>query len=160
VIRVGAKEIEAARQEGIKRDEGALMIADVSSHYLELLMSRAMCFQRFDKRTEQWVTRDPPSKWALALQAAVEEWRFPALNGLVTAPSLRADGSLVQAPGYDRQSGIWPGQAVTVGRAAHAPCCATWRGCSVSSARLAVIWQTATSADASGCRCFERRWVD
>jgi hypothetical protein len=107
VIRVGAKEIAEAEADGIKRETGAIITADVNANYLWLLMSRCVSFQRFDKRTEQWVTRDPPEKWPLSLMAAVDEWRFPMLNGVVTAPFLRPDGTLVQARGYDRASGIY-----------------------------------------------------
>lgn len=34
-------------------------------------------------------------------------WEFPALRGVVDRPTLRADGSLLAAPGYDARSGIY-----------------------------------------------------
>lgn len=33
-------------------------------------------------------------------------WPFPAVSGLISAPTLRSDGSLLQAEGYDRATGL------------------------------------------------------
>lgn len=46
--------------------------------------------------------------------ARVGEWRVPVLNGIISTPTLRADGSILQTPGYDYESGLLydPGDAV------------------------------------------------
>jgi putative DNA primase/helicase len=39
--------------------------------------------------------------------ASVGEWKFHALAGIVTAPTLRGDGSLLDHPGYDSASRLF-----------------------------------------------------
>ena len=35
------------------------------------------------------------------------QWAFPRVSGIITTPTLRADGSLLADPGYDPQSGLY-----------------------------------------------------
>jgi putative DNA primase/helicase len=39
--------------------------------------------------------------------SAAGEWRFPSLAGIVTAPTLRSDATLLDRPGYDPQSHLF-----------------------------------------------------
>ena len=50
--------------------------------------------------------------YALHLLAKAE-WQLPVLKGLIEAPTLRRDGSLLDKPGYDPKSGLLydPGDA-------------------------------------------------
>lgn len=36
----------------------------------------------------------------------VREWSFPPLTGIITAPTIRPDGSVLSAPGYDAATGL------------------------------------------------------
>ncbi|WP_326659568.1 bifunctional DNA primase/polymerase [Streptomyces sp. NBC_00385] len=36
-----------------------------------------------------------------------KDWPLPTLRGIVTSPVIRPDGSLLQAPGYDRETGLY-----------------------------------------------------
>lgn len=49
---------------------------------------------------------DAPPYLAKRILARHGERGFPRLEGIVTAPTLRRDGSVLDTPGYDRQSGI------------------------------------------------------
>ena len=40
------------------------------------------------------------------LLARVGEWNAPVLNGVVSTPTLRPDGTVLQEPGYDRMTGL------------------------------------------------------
>lgn len=42
----------------------------------------------------------------LQRSAGLGEWRVPVLNGIIATPTLRADGSILQQPGFDLESGL------------------------------------------------------
>ncbi len=92
---------------GVQRRAGQLMVLPVTTDFLRLALSRAATFTRFDKREKAERLIDPPANIAASLLAAAGEWKFPVLRGIVTAPTLRADGSLLNAPGYDEISGLF-----------------------------------------------------
>ena len=89
----------------ITRAVGTPIITPVTRDFLLLALSRHVTFKRYDGRMEEWRQVDPPSTLAVLLLAA-GEWRFPSLRGVVCAPTLRCDGSLLSAPGYDPDSGL------------------------------------------------------
>ncbi|TXM99218.1 hypothetical protein FV222_13350 [Methylobacterium sp. WL103] len=64
-------------------------------------LARAMHFQRFSKTAEEWVDRNPPIEVVTALLAREGEWKLPPLSGVITTPTMRSDGSILSAPGYD-----------------------------------------------------------
>ncbi|MFI0897094.1 bifunctional DNA primase/polymerase [Streptomyces sp. NPDC020983] len=45
-----------------------------------------------------------------------KEWPLPPLRGIVTSPVVRPDGTLIQAPGYDRATGLYLHPRVPVRR--------------------------------------------
>lgn len=92
---------------GIARRKGAVMILPVTRDWLHLAIARACDWQRFDGRTKSNRRIDPPPSIASGLLALAGEWRFPALRGTVSAPTLRRDGSLLAAPGYDSASQLF-----------------------------------------------------
>ncbi len=64
-------------------------------------MSRSASWQKYDGRTKGWVLTDPPVKVARTILARDGEWRFRRLAGVITAPTMRPDGSILSQPGYD-----------------------------------------------------------
>ena len=48
-----------------------------------------------------WILIDPPGKVAAILLSRAGLWRVPSVLGVITAPTLRRDGSIVSAAGYD-----------------------------------------------------------
>jgi hypothetical protein len=58
-------------------------------------------WERFDKRSGDWVEINPPADVALTILARSGEWRFPRIAGVITTPTLRPDGSLLSEHGYD-----------------------------------------------------------
>lgn len=89
----------------ITRVAGMPIITPVTRDFLLLALSRHVTFKRYDARAEQLRQVDPPSTLA-ALLLAAGQWGFPVLRGVVCAPTLRCDGSLLSAPGYDPDSGL------------------------------------------------------
>jgi putative DNA primase/helicase len=70
-------------------------------------LCRVARWERFDGRIKDWVRIDPPDKVAATILSRIGEWRFPAIAGVITAPTLRADGTLLTAPGYDAATRLY-----------------------------------------------------
>ncbi len=81
-------------------------LAPVSRPYLIEAFTKVAQWQRFDRRSEEWVNVDCPSHIAETYLAREGEWRLPPLVGIINAPMLRADGTLLDQPGYDARTGL------------------------------------------------------
>lgn len=89
---------------GVNRARGATVIQPVSAAWLHDAMSRAARWRYREKKGMS--PDDPMERHARTLLARAGAWSFPVLRGIVTAPTLRADGSILQVPGYDATSGL------------------------------------------------------
>ncbi len=89
---------------GIKRAAGTPVILPVTRDYLRLALATHLNFVSWDGRARKLKPVDPPSALCSLLIAAAGQWHFPELRGIVSAPTLRPDGSLLAAAGYDAQS--------------------------------------------------------
>ncbi len=67
-------------------------------------MARAAIWQRPSKSKKEDPIIDPPGEVARIILSRAGEWRFLNLAGVITAPCLRRDGSLLVEPGYDRET--------------------------------------------------------
>lgn len=65
------------------------------------LLARSAAFVRYDGRSKKLVPIDPPSKVASILLAHEGTWKFPRVAGIITTPTLRPDGTVLDAHGYD-----------------------------------------------------------
>lgn len=63
-------------------------------------------FEKFDGRSHDFVPCDCPEKVAQTYLARRGAWRLRRLAGIIDAPTLRADGSILDAPGYDEATGL------------------------------------------------------
>jgi len=61
---------------------------------------------KYDKRSKEWSPVLPPPVVFETLAARVT-WKFPHLEGVICAPTLRPDGVLLQQPGYDQDTGLY-----------------------------------------------------
>ena len=73
---------------------------------LRELAAQAARWQKYDKRIGDWEDALPPA-WAIETLLARGSWSFPLLESVVTAPTLRPDGSLLEVPGYDQDTGLY-----------------------------------------------------
>lgn len=64
-------------------------------------LSRSAQFMKFNARKRDWLATDPPLNVAATILAREGEWRFRPLSGVITAPTLRPDGSILLQAGYD-----------------------------------------------------------
>ena len=106
LVRIATLERDTA-QHGVRRAAGSTLIIPVTRDYLPLVLARAADFRRFDKREKDWRRVDPPAAVSTALIASAGEWNFPSLAGIVTAPTLRSDATLLDRPGYDAVSHLF-----------------------------------------------------
>jgi putative DNA primase/helicase len=64
-------------------------------------MSRVAKWEKWSERKQGYVAADPPRDVAAIMLSRVGEWKFPPATGVITTPTLRPDGSILSAEGYD-----------------------------------------------------------
>jgi len=76
------------------------------------LTSKALCkatrfwkYIGYDHNTHSWERIEPNSKIVNLVTSLKEYPRVPVLKGIVQSPSMRADGSILDIPGYDEATG-------------------------------------------------------
>lgn len=106
LVRIATLERDTA-QHGVRRTAGSVVILSVTRDYLPLALARAADWRKFDKREKAMRRIDPPAAIATAMIASAGEWKFPSLAGIVTAPTLRSDATLLDRPGYDSVSHLY-----------------------------------------------------
>jgi hypothetical protein len=70
-------------------------------------LSRHADFQRYDARAKKWVSIDAPERVAKIILARAGAGKFPQVAGVITAPTLRPDGSILAEPGYDPSTRLY-----------------------------------------------------
>ncbi len=93
----------------ITRVAGGLAIIPVESpHLVELLTTAATWLRPSKSKTgeERYRIINAPHEVASTLMARAA-WKFPPLTGVIEAPTLRPDGSVLEVPGYDRSTGLY-----------------------------------------------------
>ncbi|KQT88911.1 hypothetical protein [Methylobacterium sp. Leaf466] len=65
------------------------------------VLAQTAKFQRYDERRRAWGNIDPPAKVAATLLSREGKWRVPPVAGIITTPTLRPDGTLLDKAGYD-----------------------------------------------------------
>ncbi|MBM3083299.1 PriCT-2 domain-containing protein [Chelatococcus daeguensis] len=88
------------------RTVDAHRLVDVKAHHMAEAFTRAANWKRFDKREGEWLRTDCPHRIAETFLAREGQWRLPVLTGIINCPTLRPDGSILDLPGYDAQTGL------------------------------------------------------
>jgi hypothetical protein len=70
-------------------------------------IAEAATFQKWNLKRKQFVDTDPPLHYVRVLLANARSWRFPHVNGVITTPTLRPDGTLLADPGYDPETELY-----------------------------------------------------
>ena len=107
LVRIARDAQPSAR--GEKRPAGAMSIKPATIPYLNEMCSRAATWWRFNKRCKKgedpW-ERTLPAGWVAPTIADRGQWRIPPIMGIIAAPTLRPDGTLLDKPGYDYSTGL------------------------------------------------------
>lgn len=90
----------------VKRSPDALLITEIDPIYLGELLGRSANWVKFDAHQGRWKKSDCPEQIPKRLIAR-GEWNLPVLTGIIQAPTLREDGSILSEPGYDEISGLF-----------------------------------------------------
>jgi hypothetical protein len=90
----------------LHRPADAPVMVEVQARYLEELATKAARWEKYDKRGKRWEEVTPPARFVETLQGR-PTWPFPLLEGIVHSPTLRPDGSVLDHPGYDVDTGLF-----------------------------------------------------
>src|ERR1035437_3224694 len=88
-----------------KSKETSVKLLSVKTGYLTDLLNREMTFVRRSKG--ELIPVEPPEKIADRYLQRAGHWKLNHLQGLIFAPTLRQDGSVLEQPGYDIESGLY-----------------------------------------------------
>lgn len=89
----------------VRQDErGRPIIEELSDHGLRGEMERAANFQR---ETRVGIQPTAPPMMVVKDVQTRPRWKFAPLESLIQAPVLRADGSILDQPGYDSKTGLY-----------------------------------------------------
>jgi hypothetical protein len=90
----------------LQRPDDALAIDAVSLAYARGVLTREADWEKFDARKGKWVPIDAHSDTVETLLASRPWPGVPVLRGVVAAPTIRPDGTLLDRPGYDQATGV------------------------------------------------------
>jgi hypothetical protein len=90
----------------LRRPEDLPLIVRASPTRLWEILGQAATWWDYDKRKKDYVEALPPH-WGVETLLARTGWSFPVLESLVYSPTLRPDGSLLDRPGYDPETGLY-----------------------------------------------------
>lgn len=100
------KVLDKNGKEIIKRSADSPLITEVDPIYLTELLGKHANWTKYDERKGDWILKDCPERVAKTLIAR-REWNLPVLSGIIQAPTLRDDGSILENPGYDENTGLF-----------------------------------------------------
>jgi hypothetical protein len=85
-----------------EKEPGELVIENINAPILTEIMSRCADYRKTDM--DKLI---PPPNYLVRNILSLPKWPFSHINGIVTWPVLREDGSLLSEPGYDKKSGLY-----------------------------------------------------
>ncbi len=104
IVRPGLGRIKAADAREIQTTR----LIQVKLHHMRERFARVIDFQKLDRRSKSpsWNSIDCPKEVAETYLEREGQWQLPALTRVISAPTLRADGSVLDEPGYDARTGL------------------------------------------------------
>jgi Bifunctional DNA primase/polymerase, N-terminal len=90
----------------LDRAPDAPLIHPADKAFIREIASYAADWVKYDGRKKAEVKTLPPP-WAIETLMARPKWSFPPLEGIICAPTLRPDGSVLDQPGYDLDTGLY-----------------------------------------------------
>jgi hypothetical protein len=79
----------------------AAQLVGVELPYLRDTLCRKSRWVKLDRRARAWTDMHPSTEAAQVLLKRFGDWPFAAIAGLSGTPTLRPDGTILMAPGYD-----------------------------------------------------------
>lgn len=103
-------EDEASGRDGrtqLMRWAGSVTLHPVDVAHLRELVGRAAAHEKYDGRAEKYKPCDCPEPAAKAYMARGSWPEIPPLSGFVECPTMTLDGRVLDAPGYDAETGLF-----------------------------------------------------
>lgn len=94
------------KRSDIQRPNGAPLIMRQTAVSLADTLNRVTLFLKWYERGGGWKPTDCPKEVAETLLSRVGLWRLRPLAAVITAPTLRFDGTILSKPGYDATTGF------------------------------------------------------
>ena len=95
----------AMLRRGIRRASNAPVIVPIEQARMLGTLDQAAAWKRFSQRDQEWCTARPPN-WVADQVLARLRWPFPYLEAVIETPTLRPDGSVLDQPGWDQETGL------------------------------------------------------
>jgi hypothetical protein len=95
---------------GLQREMGTVQLAPVGQIALTETFDRLMVWERLHvaKDGAEFISRiDCPGKIAKAYLSRIGSWRLPLLVGVISAPIMRTDGTILCRAGYDQATRLY-----------------------------------------------------
>jgi hypothetical protein len=105
VVRVITLDREVERA-GLQRPTGTVQLAPVSTLNLLETFDRLIAWKRLGGEDGP-EPADCPAKIAGTYLARIGDWKLPALLGVIEAPVMRPDGTILNTGGYDETTGLY-----------------------------------------------------
>lgn len=80
-------------------------IVEVGYAFLSRALGRVARWEKYDRRGDL-IRIDPPRPVVEQISDMAGEWPFPVLAGVIGTPTMRPDGALLLAEGYDASTGL------------------------------------------------------
>jgi putative DNA primase/helicase len=85
----------------------SLSFVELTKDALVELFTTIIQWRKFDGRKGEEKVVNCPDRVAMTYQSRSGKWRLPVIRSIITTPTLRQDGSLLEEPGYDRVTGLY-----------------------------------------------------
>jgi putative DNA primase/helicase len=82
-------------------------LADLTLPAMLDKLSQAAVWKKWNVRRKELAVCDPPDNVAKIILSRAGFWHVPPIAGIITAPTLRSDGSILKAPGYDPSTRLY-----------------------------------------------------
>jgi hypothetical protein len=111
LVRIQAYQTSAKKtKDRVQRADGALILSQVDETYLVQVLSQKHAWEKYSSSERKNRPIDFPDKAArfiLCDFTGKGEAQIPYLTGVICSPTIRTNGSLLQEPGYDEDSGFY-----------------------------------------------------
>ncbi|WP_150109508.1 hypothetical protein [Syntrophobacter fumaroxidans] len=111
---ISRKLLELMRLDGVvfAREDELVRLTDGAAHpvsheWLQWHLTGIARFVQFDSRSKKEKIVDCPLSLARSICALSGQWGLPALEAVLTAPSMTASGRVIQEEGFDRETGLY-----------------------------------------------------
>ncbi len=97
----------AKKAENFSRADGSVVVSPFSEPALVETLTRHAQYFKWNVRMSDFVPCNcPPEVAAMVMARRGYDWLMPPLRAIISAPTLRPDGSVISEPGYDRATGL------------------------------------------------------